>query len=83
MKSTTIFALASLFFLGITSQVQAANHQSTAFLELENQKYMMSAHLMNNKGSRPSRGNGRRGFVENPTANCEDNSICPRRGSGR
>jgi hypothetical protein len=83
MKPTTIFALASLFFLGITSQVQAANHQSTAFLELENQKYMMSAQLKNHGSSDPSRGNGRRGFVENPTANSEDNSIVPRRGSGR
>lgn len=83
MKPTIVFALTSLLFLGITSQVQAANHQSTAFLELENQKYMMSAHLMNNKGSRPSRGSGRRDFVENPTANSENQTIDLKRGSGR
>ncbi|ERT05833.1 hypothetical protein M595_4204 [Lyngbya aestuarii BL J] len=82
MKPTTIFALASLFFLGITSQVQAANHQSTAFLELENQKYMMSAQLKNHGSSDPSRGSGRR-FVENPTANSGDNFIFLHRGSGR
>ncbi|EAW34553.1 heterocyst-inhibiting protein PatX [Lyngbya sp. PCC 8106] len=83
MKLTIVFALTSLLFLGITSQVQAANHQSTAFLELENQKYMMSAHLKNNKGSDPSRGSGRRNFVENPTVNSENNSIFFGRGSGR
>lgn len=83
MKSTTIVALTSLLFLGIAGQVQAANHQSTASLELENQQYMMSAQLKNHGSSRPDQGPGRRNFADNPTANTNDNPIDLRRGSGR
>ncbi|WP_413166910.1 hypothetical protein ACL6C3_09430 [Capilliphycus salinus ALCB114379] len=82
MKYTTFFALTSLLLLGIADQVQAANHQLTASLEVANQKYMMSAQLMNNKSSDPNRGKGRR-FVENHNTNSEGNAIDFRRGSGR
>ncbi len=84
MKFTTIFTLASLLVVLITGQAQATNPQLTTTLELANYKYMMSANLMNNEGSPPPRGNGRRGFADHSKNNRNpDYDKLFRRGSGR
>ncbi|MDY7020817.1 MAG: hypothetical protein SWJ54_05565, partial [Cyanobacteriota bacterium] len=63
-------------------QVQAAEDHSKPLLEVQNHKYMMSAHLMQNTSGQPPRGQGRRGFADNHRINSQEDSLL-RRGSGR
>ncbi|MEL7036454.1 MAG: hypothetical protein AAFO04_12650 [Cyanobacteria bacterium J06592_8] len=81
MKLTSFVVLTSFFLLGITTQVQAAEDYSTTLLELQNHKYMMSAHLMQNESGDASGGGGRR-FADNHRINTQDDSLF-QRGSGR